>query len=79
MIVSTKLTKHSHYPAGIPAGFFYARKSGIALRTARQTKGQDDDQLLISVKFDPQNALVLHVCQIFPTRYWHIFFLTNKS
>jgi hypothetical protein len=25
MIVSTKLTKHSHYPAGIPAGFFYAR------------------------------------------------------
>lgn len=23
MIVSTKLTKHSHYPAGIPAGFFY--------------------------------------------------------
>jgi len=25
MIVSTKLTKHSHYPAGIPAGFFYIR------------------------------------------------------
>ena len=23
MIVSTKLTKHSHYPAGFPAGFFY--------------------------------------------------------
>jgi hypothetical protein len=80
MIVSTKLTKHSHYPAGIPAGFFYApsRMTRIGYHGV-ESIGRDWGHYLISVMFDPEDANVLQACQIFPTRYCYIFCLTNKN